>query len=221
MSDHPKTYCIRGREVSEWEYQNLQRQVLERFDHANFPERQAKWAKAERAGKQQPENTEWRKHWQRVKAGLCGDGVILAFIGGRGTGKTQLAACAGLHVCERWHAQYWRAASMFARIKSSYQPSAKESERDVLNDLTKPRLLVVDEIGECNATEWEGRALANIVCQRHDECLDTILVSNHQSAEDFARAVGDSITDRIAQGGGVFAFTWPSFRRLAAKSSHP
>ena len=62
--------------------------------------------------------------------------------------------------------------------------------------------------------------MENIVCQRHDNELDTILIGNH-TAQDFARAVGDSITDRMAEGGSVFLFSWPSFRRLAAKSSQP
>jgi DNA replication protein DnaC len=74
-------------------------------------------------------------------------------------------------------------------------------------------LLVLDEISETRETDFEGKMLANIVCQRHDYGRDTILISN-QSDESLARSVGESITDRIAEGGGIYTFNWPSFRRV-------
>ena len=110
---------------------------------------------------------------------------------------------------------YSRAAMLFARLKSTFNYASKESEAKVLNEVTAARLLVLDEIGECRESEWEGKVLANIVCQRHDDRRDTILISN-QPTESFLRSVGDSITDRIAEGGSIYQFDWPSFRRTSA-----
>ncbi len=186
--------------------------VRGRYQRADFPARLVTWADGWGAGKVQPENADWKRYWQHVKARLDGAGVTLAFIGGRGTGKTQLATCAGRHVCLQGHsARYWRAAFLSENIKRGWDDKATESERKTLASVLRVRLLVVDEIGERNETEWERRNLTNIVCQRHDDSLDTILISNHDPDE-FAPCVGDSIADRIA-GAGVLVFHWQSFRR--------
>jgi DNA replication protein DnaC len=205
---------VRG-EVSEWEYSQWRRDSAERFKRADFPTRHAEWLRGERAGRHKSENARWRKHRHHVQAGLTNGGVILAFIGGRGTGKTLLATAAGWYVCERnCTARYWRAAFLSENIKRGWDDQATPDERKALSLAVKVRLLVVDEIGERNESEWERRTLNNIVCQRHDYGLDTILIAN-QSADEFAGTVGDSITDRIAQDGGIFEFPWPSFRRVS------
>lgn len=216
MNTATSRFVIPGRgEVLEWEFHQWQRERAERFGRADFPTRHADWLRGWRAGKYQPENSRWRKHWQRVQASVCNGGVILAFIGGRGTGKTLLATAAGWHVCERgFGARYWRAAFLSDNIKRGWDDQATSAERETLHKAQRTRLLVVDEIGERNETEWERRNLTNIVCQRHDYGLDTILISNH-TPDEFAESVGDSITDRIAQGGGIFEFAWLSFRRAS------
>jgi len=98
-----------------------------------------------------------------------------------------------------------------SRIRASFRSDARETEHGIWWELLRPRLLVLDEFAERQETEWEGRVLNNLICTRHDEALDTILIAN-QSAADFTTAVGESIGDRMNEAGGIIEFSWPSFR---------
>ena len=202
------------RDPYDYEFEQWLRRCKERFDKAGFPDRPIIWLRQWHRGEVEAQNETWLAHWERVKASIGGPGVTLALTGGRGTGKTQLATAAGWHVCySDRSAIYSRAAMLFTRIKSSYGHDARETEAKVLKEIIGTQLLVLDEIGETRETDFEGKMMANIVCQRHDYGRDTILISN-QSYESLARSVGESITDRIAEGGGIYTFNWPSFRRV-------
>jgi DNA replication protein DnaC len=211
--DCPRTFTIRGREVSEWEWRQERRNAAERFQKSACPARAVEWVKRWRRGEIKSAREDWPRHLENVQRAVCGSGATFALVSeGRGTGKTTLATAAARHVCEQGaSAVFQRAAFLLSRIRASFQRDAKENEHGIISQLLKPRLLVLDEMGERKESEWEGQVLNNLLCARHDEGRDSILIAN-QDAATFTAAVGESIADRMREAGGVIEFQWPSFR---------
>ncbi|MBA3351915.1 MAG: ATP-binding protein [Blastocatellia bacterium] len=213
IAEHPAAFTIRGREVSEWEWQQERRNAAERFQRSGCPVRAVDWVKAYRRGECKSERDDWARHLESVQRALCGSGATFALVSEqRGTGKTTLATAAARHVCEQGASvKFQRAAFLSSRIRASFQREARENEHGINLELLKPRLLIVDEMGERKESEWENQMLTNLLCARHDEAKDSILIAN-QDAATFTAAVGESIADRMHEAGGIIEFRWPSFR---------
>lgn len=143
-------------------------------------------------------------------------GAIIALIGKRGTGKTQMAcACAyeiskaRIMLGEGVSCMYSRTMDFFMRVKDSY--SSDSSEASSFASFLYPRLLVLDEVQVRNESRWEDNCLTYLLDRRYGACKSTILISNQQ-ADEFARSVGDSIMDRLGETGLIIMCNWPSFR---------
>lgn len=151
----------------------------------------------------------WAAIFERVKTRM-GSGFIIALIGGRGVGKTQMAveACREQAYREKsFH--YATAMDVFLEIKDSYRKGG--SERDAVKTFIRPSLLVLDEVQERGETQWEDRLLTYIIDKRYAAQKDTILISN-QTKETFLESVGQSVASRIHEAGGIAVFDWPSYR---------
>ena len=150
-------------------------------------------------------------------AGRLGDGFLAALLGGRGGGKTQMAANlihAHITAAERPSARYVRATEILMALKETYRRDATETEAGVIARFARPRLLVIDEAHERGESEWEGRILTHLIDLRYAEARDTLLISNHEPKR-FRESVGESIYSRLAETGGVIVCDWPSFRAAA------
>ena len=152
--------------------------------------------------------------------GLQGNGSVIALVGQRGTGKTQLAAGLIRRAIKRadvdrymetpdWTC-YMTATQFFMRVKASYD-DAKENEPAIIKDLLRPPILVIDEVHERKCSPWEDSLLITLLDTRYGHEKDTVLISN-QSPEDFINNVGPSIADRMNEGGGIIEMNWKSFR---------
>ena len=142
-----------------------------------------------------------------------GKGCLLALLGKRGTGKTQMAVELMRHTCVQGRsARYTTAMRFFTAIKDSYQAATTESA--VLNQYLKPQILVIDEAQERGETGWEDRLLTHLIDCRYGAMKDTVLVSN-LSRREFERAIGSSILSRMSETGGIIECNWPSFRDTA------
>lgn len=160
----------------------------------------------------------WAQACSRVLDHL-GDGALLALVGNRGTGKTQIAERAIRFASSQPHSlgdgpAYVRAMSFFLRVKATFQRDAGETEDRVIGDLRLRSLLVIDEMHERGSSEWEDRLLTHVIDLRYGDGRDTILIAN-LSPEAFTASVGPSIADRIRETGGLIECTWPSFRDKA------
>ena len=145
--------------------------------------------------------------------GQVGKGCLLALLGKRGTGKTQMAVELMRHTCVQGRsARYTTAMRFFTAIKDSYQAATTESA--VLNQYLKPQILVIDEAQERGETGWEDRLLTHLIDCRYGAMKDTVLVSN-LSRREFERAIGSSILSRMSETGGIIECNWPSFRDTA------
>jgi len=157
-----------------------------------------------------------------ARAVKCIDkGGIVALLGPRGTGKTQLAVHAMRYVCEKnitkmngsyrkMYPKCLTATEFFMEVKRTYDNS-RASEHALVNELAKRMLLVIDEIQDRRCSEWEDALLTLLVDMRYRAVMPTVLIAN-QSAADFSSNVGDSIADRMNEDGGIVEMGWQSFR---------
>jgi DNA replication protein DnaC len=157
----------------------------------------------------EPTGDGWLDLYRRMSEKL-GTGVVLAIVGPRGTGKTQLGCHLSRKVAEAGRRPvYATALGFFLEVKESF--SAKTSERAAIDQYVRPSLLIIDEVQERNQSDWGDTLLTHLVDRRYGDMKDTILLGNQTPAE-FIKHVGPSITDRIREGGGIAEANWGSFR---------
>ena len=153
---------------------------------------------------------EWREPYTKARAVLK-EGGILSLVGGRGSGKTRLA----IEVARRMDAKgtrYMAAMDVFLRLQACYRPAATETEVVVLQQLSRCRVLILDEIQERGNSEWEDRILTHLIDKRYGSMLPTVLIANLKPDE-LKKRLGPSIMDRMAEGGGLLEITGTSHRR--------
>lgn len=154
---------------------------------------------------------------------LQGRGAIVALVGPRGTGKTQIAAQYEIdwQWAERGTARthwthYTKLTTVVAKLKAFYgdfgttDMDRLERYRSFLtHDL---ELFIIDELHEvADDSRHKDRILTDILDARYSAKKDTLLISN-QSAEEFARTTNPSILSRLNEHGGIISCDWQSFR---------
>ncbi len=142
---------------------------------------------------------------------LRGKGIMVALIGKRGTGKTQLAVDLIRQQCNAggW-AKYCRAMEFFGAIKSAWKKDGPD-EDEMVKRFTRPGLLVIDEAQVRSESKWENDQLTNMVDIRYGDMKDTIFIANLTAGE-FEKSIGESIYSRLTETGGVIVCDWQSFR---------
>jgi DNA replication protein DnaC len=144
-------------------------------------------------------------------------GAIVALIGPRGTGKTQLAVASAIpqFQADAWNDDkfplYVKLADVFREIRDTYRDNSIDSEIRVFARYRTPPLLVIDEAHERAETEFENRTLTQIIDARYDALRQTIIIANLTRAE-MAKSMGPSIVSRLHECGLVIDCDWPSFR---------
>lgn len=153
----------------------------------------------------------WREKLAAV-GGRIGKGMMVGLVGGRGTGKTQLAVEVMRESTRHGRsALFTTAMDFFIEIKRTYRKDSEQDERAVLGRYKRRKLLVIDEIGKRSESEWENNLLFTVLNSRYNDVLDTILIDN-RSKEDFVATIGPSLADRMNECGGIIECNWPSFR---------
>jgi DNA replication protein DnaC len=141
-------------------------------------------------------------------------GKSAILIGRPGTGKTHLACAVARAVADRgFSARYTTVSGAIRRIKDSWRKESEESEVTVINDYGGCDLLVLDEVGVQNGSQFESNILFDLLNRRYEHMLPTVLVSNLPIAE-VTTLLGERVIDRLREGGGqMLAFGWESHRR--------
>lgn len=141
-------------------------------------------------------------------------GRCALFIGQAGTGKTHLAVGIGLKLLEaRFSVHFTTVFRMIRRIKDTWLKRADETETGVIELLTRPDLLILDEVGTQYGSETEKIMLFDVLNERYEERKSTILLSN-LTIERIQDYLGDRILDRMREDGGeIIPFNWDSYRK--------
>lgn len=149
-------------------------------------------------------------------------GRSLLLVGNVGTGKTHLGSAIVQHVIREHGAQavITSAAQIIRVAKGAMARNAQYTERDVIEELVGFDLLVIDEVGAQGGTEYERGLLHEVIDQRYQQVLPTVLISNLPADTAAAQAgeltlqdfIGERALDRLRQGGRAVRFTWGSAR---------
>lgn len=139
----------------------------------------------------------------------------LMMIGKNGTGKTMLACIVLQELIvydpnNRRGYRYAEAIKIIRDIKDTWRK--KTSEQDAINKYTRPKVLVIDELGMSYGSPTEKQFLTEIINDRYNNKLPTILAGNLTSIE-IKETLGDRIFDRFCESGKSLVFQWDSFRR--------
>lgn len=140
-----------------------------------------------------------------------GRSVILC--GLPGTGKTHIAIGIGLHVINNGHSVVFNTVQrIMRRFKESWRKESDDSETRVMEELTMPDLLIIDEIGVQFGSDFEKNAMFDILNTRYENRRPTIMLSNLTQKE-VNLFLGDRVFDRLREDGGkCIPFDWESHR---------
>lgn len=154
-----------------------------------------------------PQGAEWLAAFAVAQEAM-GKNAIIVFYGSRGSGKTRMAAELAMI---RGGSRYRTAMRFFLEIRATFKSDSKKSEMDILDELTKSDLLILDEIQERGETSFENRLLTHVIDVRYSNNRPTIMIANLPKKE-LAESLGASIIDRARENGKSIEFNWPSYR---------
>ena len=169
---------------------------------------------------------EWTATYQKAlqTANACG---IVALIGGRGTGKTQMAwqiakniRLANVNTVNRDSgftkeinrpAIYRTAMEIFVELRSTYAPKAEKTEWQLMKEYENAALLVIDEINVTTGNNFEDLKMTAIMDKRYQRLRPTILIGN-VDLQQFIDRMGKSVINRIEEDGIILSCNWQSYR---------
>lgn len=146
---------------------------------------------------------------QVLKTGRCA-----LFVGRPGTGKTHLAVGIALRIMHRdgRTALFTTVQRAIRRIKDTWARDSEQTETQVIQSLTFPDLLILDEVGVQFGSKFEKDMLFDILNERYEKRRPTILLSNESDAS-VREYLGVRVFDRLREDGGqLVPFEWESHR---------
>lgn len=141
----------------------------------------------------------------------------LVFSGQPGTGKSHLAAAILQSIMPQRVGLYVTCMGLIRMVRNTWRRTSEQSEADVLEMLSSVPLLVVDEVGVQYGTDGEQTVLFEVLDQRYQDLMPTILITN-QDKDGFKGYVGERVFDRLTETSRWVAFDWESYRTQARKA---
>src|SRR5258706_4687624 len=116
-----------------------------------------------------------------------------------GVGKTHLAVAVLKQVVQTTGARglFYDTRDLLRVIRSTYDPSIRTTELEVLRPVMRAELLVLDDLGAEKTSEWVEETLNLIVNTRYNERRVTIFTSNYPDVPPDSCADVISLHDRI------------------------
>lgn len=130
--------------------------------------------------------------------------------GGTGSGKTHVAVAIMKEAMRRgYSAHYANFSDLLSRIRDSYHENSKESEGALLALIDSVDLLVLDDVGAENTTDWVRDRLYLIINRRYENARPVIITTNCEEAELEAR-IGPRTASRLYE---MCSMPFPPFPR--------
>ena len=109
----------------------------------------------------------------------------LLFIGPPGIGKTHVAVAVLREVVLKgMRGVYYDTRSLLSAIRSTYNPVTRASEADVLEEVMRAELLVLDDLGAERLTDWVEETMHLVVNTRYNEKRPTVFTTNYEDVAD-------------------------------------
>ena len=153
-----------------------------------------------------PENAENRKAISDYIGSKSMDNLWM--VGATGTGKTFLGAM----IIRELGGVYVKSYQLINDVLMSASYSAKESVNEIVNRYAGYRRLVIDEVGKSGNKDTEVNILWQILNERYENELPTVMISNLSKA-DLANYLGGHIVYRFAGCTKALVFTGDSWRQ--------
>jgi DNA replication protein DnaC len=168
-----------------------------------------------------PEHERAVKYAKEIIADRRGKLVLL---GANGTGKTHIA----ISVVKELNGKIFSMYEISARIRASYVSGAKETELDIVEELARLPILVIDEIGRTKGSDAETNWLSYIIDKRHVRHLPIILISNkhlnktceyrntpQKGCKDcLENYISEDIMSRLSEDGYLVTFKEGDYRKI-------
>lgn len=122
----------------------------------------------------------------------------LLFIGPPGIGKTHVAVAVLREVVRKgMRGVYYDTRSLLSTIRSTYNPVTRASEADVLEEVMRAELLVLDDLGAERLTDWVEETMHLVVNTRYNEKRPTVFTTNYEDVADVENL--DSLLVRVGR----------------------
>jgi DNA replication protein DnaC len=143
------------------------------------------------------------------------EGRSVIFLGPPGVGKTHLGIALGVMTAEMGHRVYFTTATEAAR-RLTKAMSENRLHRE-LNNLVRPKLLVIDEVGYLKLDQAQASLLFQVISQRYEKGGAIVLTSNKAFSEWGDVFAGDPIMasaalDRLLHRSTVINIRGSSYR---------
>ena len=138
-----------------------------------------------------------------------------------GTGKTHLAIAIALAIINTGVPVICKTSiDILGDIKRCYERNSEVTEEEVLEAYKTVDLLIIDDLGKEQVTEWSVPVLYSILNERYEALLPTIITTNYNTtalAEKLS-AKGDAetataIISRFVESSKRVTMTWADYRR--------
>lgn len=120
-------------------------------------------------------------------------GLIL--VGNNGVGKTHLACSIANELIKNGiPIIYGTLINLLAELKNSYDSDNNISEREIIKLYEKVNLLIIDDLGKENPSEWGLEKLFTIINSRYENNLPVIITTNYNQ---------NSLAERLSLNGEI------------------
>ena len=153
---------------------------------------------------------------------LDGECKNVIMCGSVGTGKTHLGIAALRDIIERTQKArlgIYTVVEMIRYYRSSWSAETSYNEQDVVNELSNMQLLIIDELGVQSGKEAEINTIFEIINNRYNNKLPTMIISNldlnskNENDVTVCSILGDRMIDRLKEDGcRTLGMAWPSYR---------
>lgn len=144
------------------------------------------------------------------------NGKNLILQGNCGTGKDHLAvSIIRVALARGLSVKYVRGSVLCGLCRLNLM----EHKTDVPLDYLKADLLVISDIEPNNdkASDFEARALLELIDYRYSQLLPTVVTSNLESIPKLSELVGERIVDRLRHNFMFLPMLWTSYRKSGGK----
>ena len=123
----------------------------------------------------------------------------LLFLGGVGSGKTFLAAsCANALVEQGEDVKFIIVPDFLDQLRESFNPTSGLTEGDLMQEVKDAEVLILDDLGAHNYTDWSVKILFAILNYRVNFEKPTIVTTNLETAQ-IEELLGSRVHSRLVE----------------------